>query len=189
MRCQLCLNFSWQLLCQSCLNTILTPTPSKRVLENGLEVYSFYKYSEISKLLHTKHTYIGAKIFTQLSKHSILPFTKPFANQEVYAIPIDDHVRSGYSHSAVLARGLSQYIKPKYATLRAKNRVRYSGQKLSLRKKEKRDFKLTCKRNIDVILIDDIVTTGNTLMEAKSVCEKANVNVLFAITLADAREN
>ncbi len=189
MRCHLCLGFSWQPICENCLNTLLAPTPSKRVLEDGLVVYSFYKYSEISKLLHTKHTYIGAKIFLQLSKHAIFPFLEPLKNQEVFALPIDDHVRSGYSHSAVLARGISEYVKPKYKALRAKNKFRYSGQKLSLRKKQKRNFKLTCEPNLDVILLDDIVTTGNTLMEARDICNKSKINVIFAITLADAKEN
>ena len=188
MRCQLCLNLSWQPICQNCLDMLLTPTLSKRVLEDGLEVYTFYKYSEISKLLHTKHTYIGAKIFSQLSKHVLVPFAKGFENQDIFVLPIDDHVRSGYSHSAVLAEGISNYILPIYGALRAKNRIRYSGQKLSTRQKNRRDFKLTCRGGIDVILLDDIVTTGNTLTEAKNCCEKANINVLFAITLADARE-
>ena len=188
MRCLLCLNLSWRPICQNCLDTLLTPTPSKRVLDDGLEVYTFYKYSEISKLLHTKHTYIGAKIFLQLSKHALIPFAKGFKNQDIFILPIDDHVRSGYSHSAVLAKGISNFISPIYGALRAKNRIRYSGQKLSTRQKEKRDFKPTCRGNIDVILLDDIVTTGNTLMEAKNCCEKANINVLFAMTLADARE-
>ncbi len=188
MRCLLCLNLSWRPICQNCLDTLLTPTLSKRVLDDGLEVYTFYKYSEISKLLHTKHTYIGAKIFLQLSKHALKPFAKGLENQDIFVLPIDDHVRSGYSHSAVLAKGISGYILPIYGALRAKNRIRYSGQKLSIRQKEKRDFKPTCRGNIDVVLLDDIVTTGNTLMEAKNCCEKANINVLFAITLADARE-
>ena len=188
MRCLLCLNLSWRPICQNCLDTLLTPTPSKRVLDDGLEVYTFYKYSEISKLLHTKHTYIGAKIFLQLSKHALIPFAKGFKNQDIFILPIDDHVRSGYSHSAVLAKGISNFISPIYGALRAKNRIRYSGQKLSTRQKEKRDFKPTCRGNIDVILLDDIVTTGSTLMEAKNCCEKVNINVLFAMTLADARE-
>ncbi len=187
MRCHLCLTLSWQPICTKCLNTILTPSLSKRVLEDGLEVYSFYGYSEISKLLHTKHTYIGAKIFLQLSRHAMVEFLKPFIGQKIYALPIDDHVRNGYSHSALLAKGVEKYIEPKYRALRAKNKTRYSGQNLSIRKRQKRDFKLICQEGLDVILIDDIVTTGNTLTEARSKCVKENINVLFALTLADAR--
>ena len=45
------------------------------------------------------------------------------------------------------------------------------------------------KENIDVILIDDIVTTGSTLEEAHDALKKHDVNVLFALVLADAKEN
>jgi competence protein ComFC len=186
MRCQLCLNFSWQLLCKNCLKTILRPTPNKRVLEDGLVVYSVYSYKDIKNLLHTKHTYYGAKIFAKLTQHALVPLIKTFTCKDVYSIPIDDHIRSGYSHSAVIARELREYLKPLYKSLRAKNRIRYSGKKLHVRQKEKRDFILTCKENIDVVLIDDIVTTGATLKEAHLRCKEKNIRVAFAITLADS---
>jgi competence protein ComFC len=189
VRCQLCLNLSWQPLCKNCLNTILAPIPSKRVLSSGLEVYSFYKYSEIKNLLHTKHTYQGAKVFSLLSKNALLPFIKNLTCKDIFALPIDDHVRSGYSHSAILVKELALHLKPLYGKLRARNHTRYSGQKLHVRKREKRDFVLTCKGGIDVILVDDIITTGTTLEEAYLTCKEAHVNVLCALTLADAKEN
>jgi competence protein ComFC len=188
MRCQLCLNISWHPLCKNCLNTVLTPNPSKRFLENGLVVYSTYKYSDIKNLLHTKHSYHGAKIFTQLTKHALLPLIKTFTCKEVYSLPIDDHTRTGYSHSAIIAYELRKQIKPLYGKLRAKNHIRYSGQSLHVREKNERDFNLTCKENLNVILIDDIVTSGKTLIEAKATCKQANVNVLCAIVLADAKD-
>lgn len=137
MRCQLCLNISWQPLCKNCLKTILQPTPSKRVLEDGLVVYSVYSYKDIKDLLHTKHTYFGAKIFSELTKHALVPLIKTFTCKDVYSIPIDDHIRSGYSHSAVIARELREYLKPLYKSLRAKNRIRYSGKNYAYDKKRR----------------------------------------------------
>ena len=186
MRCHLCLSISWQPICKNCLNTVLIPTPHKRVLDNGLNVYSAYSYKDIKNLLHTKHTYHGAKIFAQLTKYALLPLVKTFTCRGVFTLPIDDHTRSGYSHSAVIAHGLKDVMNPLYKKLRAKNHIRYSGQTLNTREQNRRDFTITCKENIDVVLIDDIVTTGNTLSEATSTCRAHNVNVLFAITLADA---
>ncbi len=189
MRCFCCLNLSWQLLCKNCLSSSFAPTPSKRVLESGLVVYSAYKYKEIKELLHTKHTYHGVKIFSQLTKHALLPLVKAFTCRDVFSLPIDDHTRSGYSHSAVIARELKEHIKPLYGKLRAKNSQRYSGQSLHVRQKNKRDFDVTCREKLDIVLIDDIVTTGSTLSEATSTCKACNLNVLFALTLADAKES
>lgn len=189
MRCHLCLGLSWQPLCQKCLSTTLEPTPAKRILESGLKVYSFYQYSEIANLLHTKHTYIGTKIFAQLARNSMLPFLQQFDfPQGAYGVPIDDHVRHGYAHSAVLAHAIKSIIKPLYKSLRAQNTQTYSGQKLAFRQSHKRDFISTCKEGMSVVLIDDIVTTGTTLQEAQKVLEKGGVNVLFVLVLADAKE-
>ncbi len=191
MRCHLCSNLSWQPLCKACLKTVLTPTPGFRCLDDGLKVYSFYNYSDIAPLLHTKHTYIGAKIFAQLSKHTFYAFLKTFQLPlGIYAIPIDDHVRHGYAHSAILAKATQPYLKPLYASLRAQNQLTYSGKSKAFRKENKRQFVFTCKeKGIDAILIDDIVTTGCTLEEAHEVLKKEGVNVLFALVLADAKEN
>ena len=189
MRCHLCLELSWQPLCKTCLSTILTPTPSFRILDCGLKVYSFYRYTDIAPLLHTKHTYIGAKIFTQLARHTFLEFLKMVdLPKGICAIPIDDHVRHGYSHSAILAKATQPYLMPLYGALRAKNETSYSGKSKAYRQAHKRDFIFTCKNKIDAIFIDDIVTTGTTLEEAHEVLKKHGMNVLFALVLADAKE-
>lgn len=189
MRCQLCLRLSWHPLCQTCLQTILTPTPAFRVLKSGLRVYSFYAYNDIAPLLHTKHTYLGAKIFAQLGKHTFFEFLKTFAlPKTIYAIPIDDHVRHNYSHSAILARATKPYLKPLYASLRAQNEVSYSGKSRAFREANKRDFVFTCKDKIDAILVDDIVTTGSTLEEAYETLKQQGTNVVCALVLADAKE-
>ncbi len=190
MRCHLCLNLSWQPLCKTCLSTFLAPSPAFRVLDSGLKVYSFYPYSEIAPLLHTKHTYSGAKIFAQLGKHCLTPFLQNAHFPEgIYAIPIDDHVRHGYSHSAILAKATKPFLTPLYGALRAQNECTYSGKSKAFRAQHKRDFNVTCKEAMDVILIDDIVTTGATLQEAEEVLKKHSSNVLFALVLADAKEN
>lgn len=67
--------------------------------------------------------YIGAKIFTQLARHTFLEFLKMVdLPKGICAIPIDDHVRHGYSHSAILAKATQPYLMPLYGALRAKMR-------------------------------------------------------------------
>jgi len=98
-------------------------------------------------------------------------------------------VRHGYSHSAILAKATKPFLTPLYGSLRAQNHESYSGKSRAYRQANKRNFIFTCKDEIDAILIDDIVTTGSTLEEAHATLKKHNINVLFALVLADAKEN
>ncbi len=190
MRCQLCLKLSWRLICSNCLKTTLAPTPAFRVLDNGLRVYSFYKYSDIAPLLHTKHTYIGAKIFAELGRHTFYEFLKSFDFPSgAFAIPIDDHVRHGYSHSAILAKATMPYLTPLYGALRASNKISYSGKSKAYREANKRGFVVACEKGANVVLIDDIITTGSTINEAYETLQKHHINALFALVLADAKES
>ena len=190
MRCILCEDFSFSLICKRCQKEFLKPSFSTRVLSNGFKIYSFYRYGDIENLLTTKHTLLGFFVYKILAKNSFSFFAKEFSfDSLVYAIGIDDHTKSGYSHTAILAKSLkSKKIKPLFNTLRAKNRVNYSGKTLDFRLKNPRNFKYSFKKDIDVIIVDDIVTTGTTINEAVITLKKNGVNPLFALTLADARE-
>ncbi len=75
-----------------------------------------------------------------------------------------------------------------FSTLHASSDVKYAGKSLEFRLNNPRNFKYTGPKNIDVVLVDDIVTTGSTLKEAKEVLKNHNVNVLFSLVLADLRE-
>ncbi len=190
MKCIICKQFSLKLICKNCQKTFLRPSRSIRTLPDGFKIYSFYAYKDIEDLIKTKHTHIGSAIYSILAKNAFFEFAKEFTfSSQIYAISIDDHVKSGYSHTAILANSLkSKNIKPVFNKLRAKNSVSYSGESLSFRLQNIRDFEYSFKSNIDAILVDDIVTTTTTINEAKNTLIKSKVNPLFALTLADARE-
>ncbi|EAH7300163.1 ComF family protein, partial [Campylobacter coli] len=67
------------------------------------------------------------------------------------------------------------------------NHLKYSGKSLKFRQDNKRKFKLLKKINNPVILVDDIVSSGSSLLEAKQFLEKNKISVLFAVVLADAK--
>ncbi|MCH9812616.1 MAG: ComF family protein [Epsilonproteobacteria bacterium] len=161
-----------------------------RTLPDGFKIYSFYHYSEISDLLKTKHTHLGAAVYAILAQNAFSLFTKQFVyTNPVYALPIDDHPSSGYSHTAILAKALhNKTIKPRYRTLRAQNQIAYSGKSLTFRLQNPRNFHYLYRSGIDAIIVDDIVTSTTTINEAKNTLLKHNVNPLFAMTIADARE-
>ena len=189
MRCITCEQWSFQIICKSCQSTLLQPTLNKRQLDEDFFVYSFYSYEELQDLLNTKYEFYGDKVFNILAKLSFNKFSSTFKYQEkVISIPIDDHTRHEFSQSAILARHTkSSYITPIYSTLRANNKIKYAGKNLEFRKKNPRRFKYIGKNDIKVILIDDLVTTGLTLIEARKKLLQHKCQTLFALTLCDAK--
>ncbi len=187
----MCEGLSLLHICNSCQKKFLTPSIYKRKILGNIEVISFYKYSEIKDLLHTKHTDLGYYIYSILAKNSIKKFACEFEYPEpITSIAVDDYVAEGYSHTAILNRALkSRYITPQFNKLRAKNRVSYSGKSREFRLLNPRAFEVnefSCK---NVILVDDIITTNLTLTQAVQAIQKRNKDVLFCLTLADASIN
>jgi competence protein ComFC len=185
----ICESLSFKHICKRCQNDFLSPSFYKRKILGKIPVYSFYKYHDIESLLLTKHTDLGYYIYTILAKNSFAPFAQNFEyDSHVCSLSIDDHVNSGYSHTAILNKELSSVkIKPRYAKLRAKSTVSYSGKDYQFRLLNPRNFKLKEFKENDVILVDDIITTGLTLSQAVQSVESKGKNVLFCLTLADAR--
>ena len=190
MRCLLCHNLSFTVICKSCQKLFLQPNQTTRVLHDGFKIYSFYRYSEIAVLLKTKHTHIGAAVYRILAQNAMKAFKERFAFEvAVDVVPVDDIPKSGYAHTAILAKVLrTKHLQPYYGALRAQNDVNYSAKTLHYRQTNPRDFMYRGKRNENVILVDDIVTTGTTINEAKNVILKSGAKPLFALTLADARD-
>ncbi len=188
MRCLLCESLSFAHICSTCQETFLTPSIYKRKITNNIEVISFYKYGEIKDLLHTKHTDLGFYIYSILAQNSFSKFAKEFDfEQLVAAIPIDDKAKSGYSHTAILAKELkNKKIKPLYNKLRANNSISYSGKSREFRLLNPREFELKDFIYENIILVDDIITTGLTLSQAIKEAQKRGKEVLFCLTLADA---
>lgn len=186
MLCFNCSKPTFKIFCKKCENEFKKLECRRRVLENGLEVISFYKYSKIKNLLRHKHYISGYFILNKLASYSYKRFK--FKNELAYAIGLDDDCSTGYSHTAILLKNFkSKNIIPFYNAIKARNKVVYKGKSLSFRKKNKRKFELI--KNIDkpVILVDDIITTGETLKQAYEMLKKQKIKVLFAVVLADAK--
>ena len=190
MRCLSCESLSFKAICKKCQTNLLEPSLYKRELEDDFVVYSFYKIEEIKELVNAKYYFYGDRVFKILGKLAFKKFALNFEYPyTITAIPIDDRIKENFSHTAILTHALqSKKIKPQYNTLHAKNNIKYAGKPLEFRKTNKRDFIYSGKNNLEVILIDDIITSGCTILEAKEVLEKNGCTVLFALALSDATE-
>ncbi len=192
MRCYACTRLSYRIICTQCKRTLLGTTMGTRKI-GSLDVISFYKYAHLESLLLTKHKPEGYRIYKALAEMTMKPFIKEFIESDdriVYIIGVDEYVSVGYAHVAILTKSMQTANSiPLFASLLAQNRVHYAGKDLQFRLENPRDFNYTGKKNIDAILVDDIITTGITLQEAQQVLIASGVNVLFALTLADVNES
>jgi len=190
MRCLLCEEFSLSHICSPCQKTFLTPSIYKRKLTANIEVISFYKYQDIKNLLHTKHTDVGYYIYNILAKKSFKKFVQNFEiDMQIASLSIDDTIKSGYSHTAILNKALqSKQITPYFHKLRAKNSVSYSGKTKAFRLMNPRDFQLEDFKEKSVIVVDDIITTGATLTQAVESLQEKGKEILFCLTLADVSQ-
>lgn len=191
MRCYSCSKLSFHIICKTCKEQLFRTTIGTRTI-GTLDVISFYKYSALESLLHTKHKPEGYRIYKALAHMTMKPFIEEFIesdDRDIYIVGIDEYVKSGYAHVALLSRAMKTKTSfPLHSSLMAKNRVNYSGRSLQYRLENPRDFVYKGKSGVDVILVDDIITTGITLQEAQKVLIENGVNVLFALTLADVEE-
>ena len=192
MRCYSCASLSYNSLCKTCKEQLFIPSiRTKKV--GTMDVISFYRYSSIESLLHTKHKPEGHRLFKELAKMTMQPFIQEFVENndgDVYVVGIDEYVKSGYAHVSLLTKAMKTKTSiPEHASLLAKNRVNYSGKSLQYRLDNPRDFVYTGTEDVHAILVDDIITTGITLQEAQKVLMQHGVNVLFALTLADVEES
>ncbi len=119
--------------------------------------------------------------------------------QNVYKItpvlvPIPLHAKRlrerGYNHAKLLAEGLSGKLNLQVIDVlrRTKDTKSQFGLKLKDRKRNIEDaFILNTKYsmlNTSVLLVDDILTTGSTLLEAARVLKRHGVKKVWGLTLA-----
>lgn len=187
MRCLSCGKWGFRVICKSCLS-LITLKPTLRLV-GDLRVYSFFAYSEIEALLHYKYSPVGSRVYRVLCKIAREYFAPTFSIQEAYGVGIDDSVRRGYSHNGIFLNEFRKCgIKPIYGELLAQNKVSYAGKSLEYRQTHPKGFSTHLKGVKNLIIFDDIITTGVSLSEAKRMLEQERNEVLFALVLCNARE-
>ncbi|MDR0664985.1 MAG: ComF family protein [Helicobacteraceae bacterium] len=186
MRCLLCSKLSLRFICRECEEAIAV-YPRVYSLRD-LNAIGFYDYDDIAPLTNAKYYPFGAFILKRLALKAFKPFFCDLELKDRAAlIPIDDRVGAWYSHTAVLAKfGASGAVTPRFGRLRARSQEKYAGRTLAFRQSRPRRFIFKDFAEQNAILLDDLITTGTTLLEARETLEKNGKTVLFAIALTRA---
>jgi competence protein ComFC len=96
----------------------------------------------------------------------------------------------GYNHAELLAEGLSKSLNLKLIDALVRTRETKSQFGLTLKERKeniKNAFSLDSKfiiRNSTIFLVDDILTTGSTLLEAAKILKKNGAKKVYGLTLA-----
>ncbi|GMT38511.1 Amidophosphoribosyltransferase [Helicobacter bizzozeronii] len=186
MRCLVCGKWVLGLICARCYAD-LCPSLVVRSLE-GVPVYSFYVYEEIEWLIKSKYQPLGSRVLALLARRCAEQLAPHLPKTPLYGVGIDDHVKRGYSHTAVILHALCVALKPhlkaKYNQLKATNPITYAGQSLKFRQENKKNFVFSGDPSLPYFLVDDVLTTGSTMQQAIETLQNAGARVVFACTLA-----
>ena len=153
-------------------------------------VYSAVSYrTNIKKVIHA-FKYKGRKeLCTPIGRHIAEIFRTTEAD---YLIPVPLHINSvrHYNQSREIANGMCDYwdIKILDVAQWTKEIPRHALQAMKTRREMPHDvFKITEDiRGLRVALVDDVFTTGTTMLRLYEACEKAGAVVVCGYTIASA---
>ncbi|MDX1950514.1 MAG: ComF family protein [Rickettsiales bacterium] len=162
----------------------------------GRFVYSYNNFTKkiISRFKYSDKTFASKKI-SQLMAGKISAFVKNNQIDFVTSIPISRKklLSRKYNQSAILALEISKIFQ-----LKCDNQILYREKNVAPQASLSRQERLKNMKNVfaiknknipkikgkNILLVDDVITTGATLNEASKILKKAGVNRVFTITFA-----
>ncbi len=189
-----------RLLCPYCLNDQLQPAVEDplSILPDGIErrisMWQFDKQGIIQHLLHglkySGMSALGEELgYTAAKAHNIEPML-------IIPVPLHPHRlrKRGYNQAKAIATGVSRAsggdVLPDGVIIRTRHTRTQTGFSLDQRNENIRNaFECTDPNQIqgrDILLVDDVFTTGATLFELYTVCRSAEPRRAMILTLAQA---
>lgn len=176
-------------LCSACLRSIPAPIDTP-----GHFISSRYSYKDIriKRVIHAIKFFHRRDLAVPLSEEllTLLPETSSTTVLVPIPMPLLRRVLRGYNQSELLAKQLGRLAQLEVDTkLLARNttplrQVKTHNRKERLRN-QKNAFKASRKaEGKDIILVDDVTTTGATLTEARNKLLSKGARSVIAITIA-----
>lgn len=205
-KCFTYLSFDVEKICVVCnfpsFNGFTHPKCKGKYVVDG--VFSSISYRGVAKKMIIKFKYdpylTGLKnAMTDLFYEGIIQkeeFHKILVNEKTILVPIPLHSskerKRGYNHAYILAIELSKRLK--LPVIKALKRIKNTKTQINLRKEDRRNnlkdaFQIDSKfvnqiNRKQVFLVDDVFTTGSTLLEAGKILKKAGAFKVWGLTLA-----
>ncbi|QQR54864.1 ComF family protein [Candidatus Peregrinibacteria bacterium] len=190
-------------LCARCRD-LLPFEPHVRVVETpqaALKVAAACYYepdSVLAQLVHGlkyKHQADVYRYFAPALRRSLELFWEP---SQVILVPVPLHksrlLERGYNQAELLARTVARYFACGVAD--GLERVKDTGHQAHLEKRDRlenmkevfrvrKGFEKIFAESSQILLVDDIVTTGSTLLACRAALEASGAKSIAALTLAD----
>ncbi|OGH21424.1 MAG: hypothetical protein A2958_01380 [Candidatus Levybacteria bacterium RIFCSPLOWO2_01_FULL_38_13] len=200
------LSFDVEKICAVCnlptFNNLTHPRCRKRYTIDGVFSSISYKGTAKKLIYNFKYNpYVSdlEKLLTDIFYEGLIQkeeFHKVLNSQKVVLVPIPlYHLRErkrGYNHASILAEQISKKLN--IPVCKVLERIKNTKTQVNLDKEERKknlknafviapEFKNKLKGR-EVFLVDDVFTTGSTLLEAANTLKRSGVKKVFGLTLA-----
>ncbi len=208
--CKTKLSANQDTMCGNCLSKIQRSTSSRlqreferKFLNNKIisEFYSPFVFEKDKELQHAIHSlkydkkfpvgiFLGKLLATEVKS------SKTNWNFDLI-IPIPLHqlkkAERGYNQAYYIAKGVGSILKVKVSD-RAVKRIKYTESQTTMNLNEREEnisgaFKLKQKKAVrgkNILLLDDVITTGATISECGKILLESGANKIFAASIAIA---
>ena len=208
--CKNKLQLKEECICSDCLNKIL-PTDSTRIryefqkkfqskgiISGFTSLYVFEKDKELQRIIHSMKYGNNFRIGETLGKllgDKLLNEIQTRNLDLIIPVPLHHLKKSerGYNQSFYISKGVNRKLKL-VLDKRSVKRIKYTETQTSMNIREREKnisgaFKVKSINNIsgkNILIIDDVITSGNTVSEFGKILKKNGAGTIYAASLAIA---
>ena len=188
-------------ICKECYNKLNNKSIFRKINNDYFDYVIFCSYYEgfIKKQIHNFKFHEKSFLYSYflefyLKNDKILYFLKKFDLITYVPMNYNKEIKRGYNQSKLLANELGKKLNIKVINLLEKSLEIKVQSTLSEKEREnnvKNAFKFVEYNNIEnknIILVDDIFTTGSTVRSCSKILKENNCNKICIFTIAKTRK-
>ncbi|RPI71933.1 MAG: ComF family protein [Ignavibacteriales bacterium] len=171
---------------------------SNNIITDFISLYVFEKDKELQHIIHSlkySNRFLTGKFLGSVLSVHLKKVISGWKIDVLIPVPLHQLKKAerGYNQSFYIAKGLGNSLKIPVSE-RFIRRKKYTQSQTTMTLKERQEniegaFKAKRKLNLDgknILLLDDVITTGSTILECGKVLLKAGANKVYAVSVAIA---